>query len=207
VAVTPDRIAAAALAILDEATLESELTVRAIATRLGVKAPSLYAHVSGIDEVIQIMHRHINATIDVTILAESSDLQDLHRFMTSYRNAYRAHPVAASIITRTGINLDHALAVYEEIARYLLRINISQEQVLPLMALMDNLVLGSSVEPFSDGFQQPLRSLKKFYPAIAVSITASKLKKVDDLGFDLGVTAFLGLIASQQLRHAEAVAT
>jgi len=197
VAVTPDRIAAAALAILDEATLESELTVRAIAARLGVKAPSLYAHVTGIDEVIEIIHSHINATIDLTILEDSLDLKDLQQFIINYRNAYRAHPVAASVITRRGINTDHALTVYEAVASFLLRVRVPQAQVMPLMALLDNLVLGSAVEPFAGSFHQPLRSYKKNYPAISASLSASKIKKIDDLGFDLGVSAFLELVASR----------
>jgi hypothetical protein len=35
-----------------------------------------------------------------------------------------------------------------------------------------------------------------------VSIAASKLKKVDDRGFELGVTAFLELVAREQLGSA-----
>lgn len=197
VAVTSDRIALAALAILDAATHESELTVRAIAASLGVKAPSLYAHVSGIDEVIDIIHQHINATIDLTILEDSEDLDDLRAFIISYRNAYRAHRVAASVITRRDINSDHALAVYEAVAAFFLRIGVPDNQVMPLMALLDNLVLGSAVEPFASSFHKPPRSYKAKYPAISTSLDASKHKKIDDLGFALGVDAFLELVSDQ----------
>lgn len=194
VPVTPDRIALAALALLDQANTESELTVRALASRLGVKAPSLYAHVSGIEEVIDLVHGHINAGIDLTLITGSSDLEDFKDFIVSYRNAYRAHPLAASIISNRGINLDHALNVYEEIAAFLLRAQVPQDKIMPLMALLDSLVLGSSVEPFSAGFNEPIRWYRKDYPSLAVSLSATARRAIDELGFELGVNAFLDLV-------------
>ena len=86
VPVTPDRIALAALELLDQAHMESDLTVRALASRLGVKAPSLYAHVSGIDEVIDLIHGHINASIDLAYLNEIVGI--FERFIVGYMSAY-----------------------------------------------------------------------------------------------------------------------
>lgn len=194
VPVTPDRIALAALQLLDQANIESELTVRALASRLGVKAPSLYAHVSGIDEVIDLIHGHINAGIDLTLINGSTDLDDFKDFIVSYRNAYRAHPLAASIISNREINLDHALNVYEEIAAFLIRVHVPPDKIMPLMALLDSLVLGSSVEPFAAGFNEPIRWYRKSYPALAISISATARRAIDELGFELGVNAFLELV-------------
>lgn len=194
VPVTPDRIALAALQLLDQANIESELTVRALASRLGVKAPSLYAHVSGIDEVIDLIHGHINAGIDLTLINGSTDLDDFKDFIVSYRNAYRAHPLAASIISNREINLDHALNVYEEIAAFLIRVHVPSDKIMPLMALLDSLVLGSSVEPFAAGFNEPIRWYRKSYPALAISISATARRAIDELGFELGVNAFLELV-------------
>ena len=196
--VTPDRIALTALELLDQATIESELTVRALASRLGVKAPSLYAHVSGIEEVIDLLHGHINAGIDLTLIESSTDLDDFKGFIVSYRNAYRAHPLAAAIISNRGINLDHALNVYEKIAAFLLRAQVAEDKIMPLMALLDSLVLGSSVEPFSAGFNEPIRWYRKSYPSLAVSLSATSRKAIDELGFELGVNAYLELVRSHQ---------
>lgn len=194
--VTPDRIALAALELLDQSHLESDLTVRALASRLGVKAPSLYAHVSGIDEVIDLIHGHINACIDLTLIDGSTDLEDFRAFIVNYRNAYRAHPLAASIISNRGINLDHALNVYETIAAFLSRANVPKEKIMPLMALLDSLVLGSSVEPFSAGFNEPIRWYRKRYPTLAESLAGTARKAIDDVGFEIGVTSFLELVTA-----------
>jgi AcrR family transcriptional regulator len=194
VPVTPDRIALAALELLDQAHMESDLTVRALASRLGVKAPSLYAHVSGIDEVIDLIHGHINASIDLALLDGTSDLDDFKDFIVSYRNAYRAHPLAASIISNREINLDHALRVYEEIAAFLLRVNVPADKIMPLMALLDSLVLGSAVEPFAAGFNESIRWYRKNYPTLAVSLAATSRTAIDELGFQIGANAFIELI-------------
>jgi len=170
--------------------------MRALARRLGIQAPSLYAHVEGIDQVITLVHARINSTIDVSVLAGSADLADLATFAHAYRDAYRAHPVAAVIITSRSINLDHALDIYEPIANFLLRYGIEPGMVMPLMAMLDNIVLGSAVEPFADGFIGPARHYRVKHPALAEALRNSIRKNIDDVGFHLGLEAFINTVQS-----------
>ena len=114
--VTRSSIAEAALRILDRAPDESSLTMRALAAELDVRAPSLYAHVTGIDDVIDLVHARINATIDLTPLAAADPIDGLRRFAHSYRRAYAAHRVAATVIISRSLNAHHALVVYEAAA-------------------------------------------------------------------------------------------
>lgn len=201
VPVTPDRITLAALELLDNASSESALTVRSLAKRLGVKAPSLYAHVSGIDEVIDLMHGHINGSIDLSLITDTTNLSDFRSFIINYRDAYRAHPLAAALISNRGINLDHALTVYESIARFLLAVKVPTHQIMALMALLDSLVLGSAVEPFSAGFDEPIRWYRKEFPSLAECLSKTKRNGIDDAGFEMGVEAFLDLVRSQTASH------
>ncbi len=170
--------------------------MRALAARLGVQAPSLYAHIDGIDQVIDLVHELINSTVDVSALAGSADINDLRDFCHTYRNAYRAHPVAAVIITSRSINLDHALDVYEPIAGFLLRYGVPAASVMPLMAMLDNIVLGSAVEPFADGFIGPARTYKMKHPALAEALRSTLRRSIDDVGFDMGLEAFLDTVES-----------
>lgn len=197
--VTPALIAEAALELLDEAPDTSSLTMRGLAARLGVQAPSLYAHIDGIDEVITLVHALINSTIDVSVLDNSSDIDDLRRFCHLYRDAYRAHPAAAVIITSRSINLDHALDVYEPIASFLLRFGVPASAVMPLMAMLDNIVLGSAVEPFADGFIGPARSYKVKHPALAEALRSTLRRSIDDVGFEMSLDAFLTTVESHRL--------
>ena len=62
-----DDIALTALDILDSEGL-SALTMRHLAARLGVRAASLYNHVSGYDEIIDLIQDLVNQEIDLDTL-------------------------------------------------------------------------------------------------------------------------------------------
>lgn len=192
--VTREAIAEEALALLDEANDESALTMRALAARLGVQAPSLYAHISGIDEILGLVHERINQAVDLSLAPSPADETSLRAFLCSYREAYRSHPVAAALIMSRSINADHALAVYEVLARALLDLGVPLESVMPLMATCDALVVGSAAEPFAAGFVEgPLGSVSRF-PNVAAALEAIDRRRIDDAGFEIGLDAFFGTI-------------
>lgn len=193
-AVTRELIGEVALAILDESKTESDLTMRLLASRLGVQAPSLYAHVSGIEEVLALVHKRINASIDTRVLQGSEDLEDLRTMARSYRESYRSHHVAATIIVSRAINEDYALVIYEPIAAFLERVGVPAASVMPIMALLDYLVLGSAVEPFSAGFIGSAKSYDANYPALGRALRGSPRRRIDESGFELGMTALCATI-------------
>ena len=108
--VTRDRIGEAALLILDSGSDESALTMRSLGRALGVQAPSLYAHVSGIDDVVDLVHERINTSIDLSVLDAPDPLGGLRRFGHLYREGYGKHPVATTmIVTLLGAAASDAL--------------------------------------------------------------------------------------------------
>lgn len=195
-AVTPARIAEEALALLDEGPDETVLTMRSLAARLGVQAPSLYAHVSGMDEIHDLVHALINSTIDVSVVDGSVDPQDLVELGRRYRHAYRSHRVAASMIVSRSVNREHALRVYEAIASFLTRYGVPADRVMPLMALFDNLVLGSAVEPFEAAFAGEPEDYAVGHPHLAQALDATARDAVDDVAFEWGMSAYLDLMES-----------
>lgn len=192
--VTRDRIGAAALRILDAAADESALTMRSLGSELGVQAPSLYAHVSGIDDVINLVHERINGTIDLTVLEDADPLTGLRLFAHLYRRSYARHRVAATIIITRSVNADHALVVYEAVANCLVRAGVPSPRLMPCMAMLDNLALGSAIEPFSDAFVGPVASYRRGYPTLADALRSGDRRHVDDEGFALGLEAFLEVV-------------
>ena len=62
---TRDQIAVTALQLLDEEG-PTGLGMRRLARRMGVKAPSLYHHVAGQDEIIDLVHELVDNEIDIT---------------------------------------------------------------------------------------------------------------------------------------------
>lgn len=193
-ALTPERIATAALALLDEGPDETVLTMRSLAARLGVQAPSLYAHVRGVDEIHDLVHALINSTIDVSVVEGTVDPTSLAELGRRYREAYRSHRVAASIIVSRSVNRDHALRVYEAIASFLIRFGVPDGEVMPLMALFDNLVLGSAVEPFEAGFASAPHVGATGHPYLARALDAADRETVDDVAFEWGLSVYLDLM-------------
>ena len=205
--ITRDAIAAAALAILDEGADEGALTMRALAERLGVRAPSLYAHVAGLDEVIGLVHAELNGLVDPRLAPDPTQDRaaveaSLRHYLRSYREAYRSHPVAAALIMSRDVNADHALQVYEPIAAALLGLGVEPARVMPLMAFLDAIVLGSAAEPFAAGFARRPAEYAPAYPALAAALAATDRPRIDDAGFALGLDAFFRAVRESALSPA-----
>jgi AcrR family transcriptional regulator len=192
--VTRARIGEVALGILDAAKDESALTMRALASALGVQAPSLYAHVAGIDDVLGLVHARINSSIDLSSLSDEDPIAGLRSFAHHYRNAYRRHLIAATIIITRSENEDHALVVYEPVAACLVRSGVPIARVMPCMAMLDNLALGSAIGPFAAAFTGRSTAYRRAYPSIAEALRASNRHHIDDEGFELGLAAFLEVV-------------
>lgn len=191
---TRERIGEAALRILDGARDESALTMRSLAAELGIQAPSLYAHVSGIDDVLGLVHARINAAIDVGVADDPDPLEGLRGFAHAYRRAYAEHRVAAGAIVMRSINTGHALAVYEAAARCLQRAGVPVDRIMPCLAMLDSIALGSALEPFAAGFVEPARVYRREFPVLAASLARSSRRQLDDEGFDLGLSAFIAMV-------------
>jgi AcrR family transcriptional regulator len=91
---TTSRVVEAAEDVADELGLEN-LTLAAVAPRLGVRMPSLYKHVAGIDELQRLMSVHAkNETADVLARATAgkSGPQALLAMLDTWRTWAKAHP-------------------------------------------------------------------------------------------------------------------
>ena len=152
-------------------------------------------HVDNTDDVIDLVHARINASIDLAPLAADDPIDGLRRFAHSYRRAYAAHRVAATVIISRSLNAHHALAVYEAAASCLLRAGVPSGQVMPLLAFLDAIALGSAIEPFAAGFTGSIGDYRREYPAIAESLSHSRRRRIDDEGFEVGLRSFLAAVA------------
>jgi AcrR family transcriptional regulator len=100
---TRQRIIDAAFAVLDDAGVDG-LTVRALAARLGVKAPALYWHVESkqalLDEMGTVVAREVDDAFGT--LPEGTPLADaLHHYARVARQAFLAHRDGARTFSGT----------------------------------------------------------------------------------------------------------
>jgi AcrR family transcriptional regulator len=178
-----DVIAAAALQALDEDGLDG-LGMRALARRLGVKASSLYNHVSGQDEVVELVHDLIDSEIDVSLADDPDWREGVGGLTRSYRAAFMAHPHAVAMVARRPLVAPNALAVYGALARALVRAGVPLDDVMPVMALLDYIVLGSSVDAFIEGFAESPEVYRDEHPELASAIEVVDRERVDDAVFE-----------------------
>lgn len=187
-----ERIVAAALALLDERGAPG-LTMRGLATRLGVQAASLYHHVRGLDDLVDGMQDAVNTAIDLAPLA-SDDRAGLEAFARSYRSAYRAHPAAADLVSRRALTAPTALVVYDALAAHLLRRGVADADVLPVMAALDFVVLGAAGESLAQDVRATPPDLVAAHGHLARVAAATDADVVDDRAFELSLRVVLAAV-------------
>ncbi|MBK8076923.1 MAG: TetR/AcrR family transcriptional regulator C-terminal domain-containing protein [Kineosporiaceae bacterium] len=196
-----EAIARAALELLD-AEGPDGLGMRRIAEQLGVRAPSLYNHVSGQDEIIDLVHDLIDREIDTATLANPDWRQGLDAFARSYRQAFLRHPHAIALVARRPI-LNHAtLNLYDSAAAALGRAGLPPADVMPVIAILDYLVLGSTVETFIGGFAAAPEEYRTRYPDLASALAATDRATVDDDAFELALDLMLNDLEGRVSRSA-----
>lgn len=186
---TRERIARVALELLDEQGAQG-LSMRPLAARLGVRAPSLYHHVTGLDEVIGLMHDLVDTEIDLTTLDDRDWQRGLRAFAHSFRDAFRAHPHMMPLVSDRPLVSRIALGVYEALAVALRRIGCPPARVGHYMALLDNAMVGAVLNDFTIGITLPVDVDIAEFPELKRVLRSRNLLRLNDDAFD----ASIGLI-------------
>ncbi|MGV9269005.1 TetR/AcrR family transcriptional regulator [Kitasatospora sp. NPDC003701] len=209
-------IARAALDVVDEHGSDG-LTMRAVADRLGVKAASLYNHVSGKDELIDGLAELVNAEIDLEPLggAGSTDgtgtdgtgwRPGLTTYVRGYRGAFLRHPNTIALLARRRVGAERQLLGYEALLGALGRAGLAPADAAETAAAIDYLVLGSALETFTAGFTRSSDDYRPRYPALAGALEASAARSggpgteapgLDERGFELALRLLLDGLAAR----------
>lgn len=139
-AVDSARIAAAAIELLDAGGLPA-LTVRAVATRLGVAPASLYSRVRSVDDMADLALDHA-LRADETLTA-ALDGADIHQLMTAYFRHLTAHPWAGQVIAARPPRGPAYLQLSEAMVTRL--VEKRYPDPLGLAYSLSNLVIGSAL--------------------------------------------------------------
>ncbi|RDH80525.1 TetR/AcrR family transcriptional regulator [Mycolicibacterium moriokaense] len=152
-----ERIAAAAL---DLVNTTGGFTIPELARRLKVSPSSLYNHVSGREQIVELLRE--SAMSDVVLPADDANrpwTETVAIIMRSYRRSYARFPRLIPLLTTHAVNSSHAFTMYNALATTLNRAGFSDADTLRVITLMDCFVLGSAldlaapVEPWESGAQ------------------------------------------------------
>jgi TetR/AcrR family tetracycline transcriptional repressor len=101
-----------ALALADASGLEA-LTIRKLATELGVTPMALYWHFRGKDELLEGLTERIWSELDTSVDAAAPWPDQLLALLTSLVGVMRAHPAAAQLLAQSDKNSESALNAIE----------------------------------------------------------------------------------------------
>lgn len=136
------RIADAALALVDAGR---PFGVNAVARELGVTPSSLYNHVSGRDEIVELMRGRL---VDRYRLERGDDDWDvfLAQAVRLQRRMYGEHPFLIPLIVDQTISDRPTLLWYDELAAALADAGLPDEELTRAITLIDALAIGFGLD-------------------------------------------------------------
>ncbi|MBB5934181.1 TetR/AcrR family transcriptional regulator C-terminal domain-containing protein [Streptomyces zagrosensis] len=141
---TRARIVEAAVALLDEEGIE-RLTMRRLAERLTVMAPSLYWHVDTKDDVIDLAVDAIFGEVPPATGHASHWRDDVSAVLTAWRAALLRHPWAAAVPARRRPTIGpNFLAWMEILQATLVRAGFTEKSLSAATWALYNHVMGSA---------------------------------------------------------------
>jgi hypothetical protein len=141
-----DLIADEAIALIDSG---KPFGVNALARRLAVTPSSLYSHVSGRDEIIELVRRRL-----VPGIADHPDLskpwaEAVTESLRAQRRAYAAHPHAILLFVQLTITSPEVVGYYARLADLLVGAGFAESEVLPIIEMLDALAIGFGIDQAS----------------------------------------------------------
>lgn len=132
-------------AAIDLADSGEAFGVNALARRLGVRPSSLYNHVDGKDEIIELMR----ARLGERYLPEppTGSWQDVVvGTVRSLRRLYADHPFIVPLLVGKTITDPHVIASYDRLATALVDGGVPDREVLAVVAIMDAFAMGFGLD-------------------------------------------------------------
>jgi AcrR family transcriptional regulator len=159
-----DRIADAAMELVDAG---EPFGVNAIARRLGVTPSSLYNHVAGRDEIIELMRGRLGQQYMPLELDGPWDLV-VEGMLRAERRMYAEHPFLIPLIVGKTITDPTVIAGYDLLATALSGAGFPDDEVLELIAIIDAFSIGFGLDLASPDEvwrpETPTRTLGRLVP-------------------------------------------
>lgn len=140
---SPDAIASAALELVDK---HGEFTLPQLAKALSVTASSLYNHVAGKDEIIELMRGRAMSAISLPDGDSGRWQETVRQIATSYWESYSKHPRLIPLLTSHTVRDRTTLRVYDALAQTLAQAGFPPADRLHAITIIDSFVLGSALD-------------------------------------------------------------
>ncbi|MFG2948410.1 TetR/AcrR family transcriptional regulator C-terminal domain-containing protein [Streptomyces adustus] len=137
------RIGMAALRMADE---QGVLTIPGLAKVLDVAPSALYHHVKGRAEIIALMREELARETDINGPRFGTWREVVEQWARAYLEAFAAHPGSIQIMATAPLSEPFMHRMYDSVAEQLSTAGFPVERVMPLIAALENFVLGSALD-------------------------------------------------------------
>ncbi|HEY8481532.1 MAG TPA: TetR/AcrR family transcriptional regulator C-terminal domain-containing protein [Spirillospora sp.] len=186
-----ERIRAAALEMIDESGL-AELTMRSLAKRLGVQAPSLYSHYPTKEELLEDVANQVIDKVDYSGLEGDDWRAGLASWARSYRAALRAHPNIVPLIAYGPGRREEMLRRADAVHGCLVRAGWPPRIATMIGASVKYLVVGAGISSFARGFSDDAALYADRYPHLRQAYLLPEFaQEIDEESFELSLNALL----------------
>ncbi|GAA0541830.1 TetR/AcrR family transcriptional regulator [Paractinoplanes ferrugineus] len=183
---TRERIVAAAGALVDAEGLAA-LSVRRLATELGVRGPSLYNHFPTKADIVDAVVDAVIATIDLSVFQRHEWPEALRRWATEYHSALAQHPNIVPVLAQGPGRRPAGLAMAEAVFGALVDAGWPPARATHIGALMRYLVTGSALGSFALGFDIDPELYDRYPHLHNAPRLAAHQRAVDEGAFELGL--------------------
>ncbi|WP_291279989.1 TetR/AcrR family transcriptional regulator [Galactobacter sp.] len=193
-----EAITKAALALIDAKGYDA-MTMKSLATELGVAASALYNHVSSKQDLWIPLQEELMAKLDTSVFQRLPLRSAMAAWARNYRDVLAEHPrVIAGIATLPVKDSPRTLAQYEAVTSALERGGIPAVRVVSVLVAFESFIFGSALDVSApaDIFDSGADAAQ--YPHFAAAVTQRAALPADPTedAFELGLSALLNVLPS-----------
>ncbi len=188
-----DGIASAAMDLVNST---GGFTIPELARKLKVSPSSLYNHVSGREQIVELLRDRAMSEVELPEDSPSRPWTDVVvDIMRSYRRSFARYPRLIPLLTLHAVNSTHAFTMYNALAATLRRAGFDAADTLRIITMFDCFVLGSALDLAAP--EEPWESGAEVGPELAAALAtgAPKPDRADD-AFEYGLAVLLRGLSS-----------
>ena len=192
----PARIRAAALELVDRDGLDA-LSMRKLATELGVQAASLYSHVATKEDLLNDIANEIIGRVDVRGF-EDGWRAGLTRWARSYRAVLAEHPNMVPFVARGPDRRVASLRMADAVHGGLIDAGWLPREATMIGAAVKYIVVGAATSSFAAGFSDDAQLYVERYPHLnQAHLLRQHAVEVDADSFELALGALLATLEAR----------
>lgn len=163
-------------------------TIPELARSLKVSPSSLYNHVTGREQIIELLREKAMSAVTLPD-TDGPWIDVVADIMRSYRRSYARYPRLIPLLTAYPVAGTHAVAMYNALAQTLAAAGFDSADSLRVITLIDSFVLGSALDAAAP--EAPWGSSPDVGPELAAALaTGSGPDRAED-AFEFGLAVLL----------------